>query len=148
MIAYKVVYVGGRWLPENAILLWSSLINNTQAVVYTPNQWVEPRKSDSRLFVFSRVEVAKDFISKGYSKGTKKFDFEVWECEIKNPLEFTALSGNVQEKHLEEFWSNVETYRTKTPIIPLDRNQETFHLIPAPEATWGVTAVKLTKKIL
>lgn len=118
---YKVVYKD----RDDGTLYSCSTVRTGLKLVYKQNEWTKPKIPNSKIFVFDSLIAARDF-------SRYAFTFEIWECEVKNPVKALSMCVWYVENDFDNFWNNKPT--------------EFNNSIP-PEHTVYADEVMLTKKV-
>lgn len=105
-------------------------------VTYTPNRWVKPVVRGTKLFVFlNKVEAVRFWEKDRYS-------WEVWECEILNPVAIKP----VFPARIEEYWNYI--------VNNIVSKKKKFHddaavprMTDIGQSCIACSAMKLTRKV-
>lgn len=92
MTTYKVMWRTSKGLE--------SLCKSPISVTYVPNEWVAPHIAGSKLFVFTSLATAVNYLS--------SHSIEIWECDTESLAEpaFTQVMTLLDTQTTSDWWNN------------------------------------------
>lgn len=120
----------------------SSYADDDLTVFYQLQKWTIHKIRNSRLFVFNKINNARDFVK----KRSPEYDPHVFECEVEDPRHLMWVSNThygFNPCDIRHFWTWHKAYYSNSPHILLRPR-----VIYPPAGSVSVKAVKLIREVI
>ena len=110
-IYYKVCYVNPDGSLSSSIEYFDAEFKDDFSVKYSINNWTVPKVKNTKLFAFTGLTAAKEFMNNSLSEG-----FRIFTCEVKNPRKKPTIIFSFSE--VVEYW-RLRKQKKKTSHIAI-----------------------------
>jgi hypothetical protein len=107
-------------------------------IEYKPNEWIHPVSGTGGIYIFSDLDSAI------YRAKIEAGCFEIWECEVVDPIEFKCFAGSFDLETFVNFWNTYERSKVENKPLTFLLNYNFCH---APPNTYLAALIRLTKLV-